>query len=77
MEQLARTGDFSPPELSSLEEIAEFGIGLRRGRVFVDLWDVEQFAACEACVSDRKQRLQRMNLEQRDIERVACDCCVA
>jgi periplasmic divalent cation tolerance protein len=46
MEQLVERRLFAPPRLSSLERVLELGIGLGRGRVFVDLWDAEKLAAC-------------------------------
>src|SRR5205823_2935469 len=33
LEELQRQGHFAPPRLESLEEVHEYGIGLRRGRV--------------------------------------------
>jgi radical SAM enzyme (TIGR01210 family) len=58
MEDLTSAGDFSPPGLKTLEDSFEYGLALRRGRVFVDLWDVQ---------SDNPERLERlraMNLSQ-------------
>lgn len=55
LEVLEREGAFTPPRLEIVEAAAEYGIGLNRGRVFVDLWDVP--AASTA-------RLRKMNLMQ-------------
>ena len=44
MEALASQGAFAPPALRSLEAAMEYGVGLRQGRVFVDLWDIERGA---------------------------------
>jgi len=75
MEQLAAAGQFSPPELSSLETVLEEGIALKRGRVFVDLWDAQQFATCRRCVDARISRLARMNLQQRSEVLIECADC--
>jgi hypothetical protein len=53
LEELQRAGLFSPPELSTVVQAFEYGLQQRRGRVFVDLWDLPD------------ERLLRMNLEQR------------
>jgi radical SAM enzyme (TIGR01210 family) len=55
MEVLAKEGAFIPPCLDVLEAAAEYGIGLNRGRVFVDLWDVPAEPAA---------RMRTMNLTQ-------------
>ncbi|MCS6776248.1 MAG: hypothetical protein NZ557_06875, partial [Chthonomonadaceae bacterium] len=63
MEDLARAGYYAPPALRSLEIVQEYGIRLRAGRVFADLWDIEKFAHC-ACSAARIARLERMNRTQ-------------
>ena len=40
------SGDYAPPTLRSLETVQEYGLSLRRGRVFGDLWDLEKFYTC-------------------------------
>jgi radical SAM enzyme (TIGR01210 family) len=57
MDELERQGLFAPPSLESLESALAYGIGLGRGRVFADLWDVRGEPA-------RLARLERMNHEQ-------------
>ena len=47
---------------------------LHRGRVFVDLWDVEKFYHCENCDPLRAERLKRMNLSQTILPSVTCRC---
>lgn len=76
MEQWQDQGWFTPPSLDSLERVLEAGLGLRRGRVFVDTWDATQFASCEACRDARIERLKQMNLQQSVLPRRACprDC---
>ena len=75
MEQLAVAGQFSPPKLSSLEAVLERGIAMNRGRVFVDLWDAQQFATCQSCVDSRVTRLNRMNLNQSMELSIDCPDC--
>ncbi len=76
MERLQTQGNFSPPTLSSLEQVLDEGLKRAhgRGRVFVDLWDLQQFASCPHCVASRRDRLDRMNLEQRILPPVRCSC---
>ncbi len=75
MEELAASGEFSPPALRTLESTFERGILLSRGRVFADLWDAETWPGCQTCRERRIARLRTMNLEQRILEAVACDAC--
>ena len=75
MEALGSMGQFSPPSLSDLEAAAEYGIGLRRGRVFADLWDAGKFSQCVACCDARHQRLRRMNLSQETEPTNECQSC--
>jgi archaeosine synthase beta-subunit len=74
-DRLARVGNFSPPNLKTVEAALEYGIGLKRGRVFVDLWDIRQVAACEQCREQRISRLETMNYSQSLGEAVRCDAC--
>ena len=75
MEELAASGDFLPPSLATVEAAAAYGIRLKRGRVFVDLWDLRQHAKCERCHQRRVARLQRMNLLQEIPSPVGCEMC--
>jgi len=75
LEPLAANGDFSPPKLSTLEAAFDYGIGLGRGRVFADTWDLERFSNCTVCFKARQQRLECMNLSQSPEPRVTCDAC--
>ncbi|MEZ4700939.1 MAG: radical SAM protein [Rhodothermales bacterium] len=72
MDALRSSGDFAPPALTSLERVADAGVAMGRGRVFVDLWDVARFYDCAACGPARKERLHRMNLEQRVLPAARC-----
>jgi archaeosine synthase beta-subunit len=76
MEALAVAGQFTPPSLGSLEAAMEYGLGLRRGRVFADLWDAERFYTCD-CSPRRAARLEAMNRTQSVPDPVSCDSCGA
>ena len=66
IDRLADAGWFRAPSLKDIER--SFELALRhaqgRGRVFVDVWDLERFAHCPHCTVSRRDRLQTMNLEQ-------------
>ena len=63
MEALREAGEWSPPSIKSLEEVQEYGVGLGRGRVFADLWDIELFYIEEADV-ERRRRMELRNRRQ-------------
>ena len=74
MDRLQEQGLFAPPTLATIESVLEYGLNQRRGRVFVDLWDIERFCRCPKCAGPRIERLGRMNLEQRPPPTVDCSC---
>ena len=71
---LEKEGYFSPPDIKSLEEVLDYGIKLQAGRVFVDLWDLEQFSTCNTCFLERKIRLQKSNNDQQVQPSILCSC---
>ena len=73
MEELAMQGQFHPPALHLLEAAMEYGLQLRAGRVFADLWGLR--AVCEECHAQRAARLRQMNLQQVVLDRIACSAC--
>ncbi len=75
VDALATVGLFVPPPLRIVEDALAYGIVLGRGRVFVDLWDINRVASCPDCRPSRVQRLKQMNLLQVLLERVACATC--
>lgn len=75
LEALAVQGQFSPPRLATLESATAYGVGLRRGRVFADLWDLERLADCAACFGARADRLREMNFVQTVPAAVKCPRC--
>lgn len=76
MEALAQAGEFTPPRLATVEAAMEYGLLAKRGRVFVDLWDLQRNAAgCAPCWPKRLERLQTMNLTQRVSHAIECDQC--
>jgi archaeosine synthase beta-subunit len=64
LDQLAAKRLFAEPSIPSLEEVLEYGLGLKKGLVFADLWDLERFSSCDLCFDSRKERLTQMNLSQ-------------
>ena len=62
-------------ELATLEAALQYGIRLRRGRVFADLWDLEKFSVCAICFEQRRARLREMNLGQVPGPPIVCECC--
>lgn len=75
MDDLLRAGEFCRPTLSDLEAAHAFGLGLGRGRVLADLWDVSRFSRCDTCAGDRETRLRKMNLSQSVLPPVSCSAC--
>jgi len=74
MERLQEQGLFCPPSLAALEEVLAFGVGLGRGRVFADLWDIKTLFLCPQCGPERARRLLAMNLTQSVPPSISCDC---
>ena len=74
MESLAANGQFEPPQIESVEKVLEYGIKLRRGRVFADTWDLEIFSDCNKCLNNRVDRISKMNLIQNVLSAVECEC---
>jgi hypothetical protein len=77
MDALADAGLFRTPTLADIDRSLELALTHAgpRGRVFVDLWDFERFAACPQCLASRRQRLHAMNLEQQIGPRLRCGAC--
>ena len=74
LDALADDDYFAQPEITSLEQVLEYGIGLRLGPVFNDLWDIDRFSSCDNCLEMRKERLLNMNLNQGIDPPVNCSC---
>lgn len=77
MERLEAEGHFAPPSMASMENVLDAGLRMKRGRVFVDLWDAERFTDCRHCGAACIERLRRMNLTQRMAPPVECGDCAA
>jgi archaeosine synthase beta-subunit len=63
---------YVPPALETIEAVFD---AVLRERTFMDLWDLEKFATCPKCFRSRRERLERMNFDQRVLPRVTCDAC--
>jgi len=75
MEALAGNQQFLAPQLETLEASFSYGLGLKRGRVFADLWDAERISSCPVCRNPRIARLRQMNLSQVNLAPVRCQSC--
>jgi radical SAM enzyme (TIGR01210 family) len=73
MEVLMERGQFAAPALHTLESAMEYGLGLKAGRVFADLWGLRE--SCAHCHTQRAARLQQMNLRQVYLDRISCTWC--
>jgi radical SAM enzyme (TIGR01210 family) len=74
MELLKEQGNFSPPDIRSLEKVLEYGINLNAGRVFADTWDLGLFSTCSKCSVQRITRLTEINLSQKLTGAIKCTC---
>jgi archaeosine synthase beta-subunit len=74
MDLLLEKGQFSPPDIHSLETVLEYGLGLNAGRVFADVWDLGMFSDCDKCIDKRTKRLIEMNLSQKISGWEKCRC---
>lgn len=75
MNVLAEAGEFKPPSLTSIEVAMEYGLSLRAGRVFTDLWDLTTAGRCTACSGFRIERLREMNTSQNISRPILCNLC--
>jgi radical SAM enzyme (TIGR01210 family) len=77
IDALAMAGLFRPPALADIERSLAVALTHAggRGRVFVDVWDIERFASCRHCIAARRARLHWMNLEQQIAPAVRCAAC--
>jgi radical SAM enzyme (TIGR01210 family) len=75
MEVLSAAQQFSPPRLETLEAFFSYGLGLKRGRVFADLWDADNIPSCPTCRIPRIARLRHMNLSQISLATARCSSC--
>ena len=74
MEALVGNGEVTT-RLSVLEDALSYGLSLKRGRVFTDLWEIRKDAECPSCFDKRVERLHALNLAQDWIAAVHCGQC--
>jgi len=77
LDRLALEGYFGEPSIYSLEQVLDYGLGLKKGLVLADLWDLERFSTCEHCFGSRKERLTQVNLTQKPVKPLSCNCGVS
>jgi uncharacterized Fe-S cluster-containing MiaB family protein len=77
LEALAAEGVFRVPTLADIEGAVASAHAFAggRGRLFIDLWDLDRFGGCADCLGPRRDRLHAINLEQRVSPSVACARC--
>ncbi|MBM80991.1 MAG: radical SAM protein [Planctomycetaceae bacterium] len=74
LDSMLDDGSFQRPTIRSMERVIDELLPCSHGRVFMDLWDVEQFYQCPDCGPQRRDRLQHMNLTQGKTPQVRCKC---
>lgn len=80
IERLRDAGVWRPPTLGEIEQAATRCLALEpsAGVASVDLWDLQVFAACDACLDARRARLDAANLSGRaDAPPTVCRSCGA
>jgi archaeosine synthase beta-subunit len=79
LEAIALERSFAPPRLVDIERNIDSALAAfpGRGRIFVDLWDLQRVADCASCFEARRARLHTINLEQRLPARPPCPACDA
>lgn len=77
MEALAAEGVFTAPTLGDIERSVDLAHThmAGRGRIFVDTWDLDQFATCPQCFTMRRERLRSINLRQQLTPAGECSAC--
>ncbi len=77
LDTLASARAFRAPRLEDIERSIESALDVRpdRGRILVDLWDLQRFSGCGRCFEVRRARLHAINLEQRLSPRRSCTAC--
>lgn len=64
MERLRELSIYQPPSLAAVEAAFDKALKLNAGRVFVDLWNLEQFCGAADDFARRRERLHQANLQQ-------------
>ncbi len=75
LDRLQERNEFAPPQLPTVERAFEGVLNLNAGRAFVDTWDLAKFSRCPACFTERRHRLQAINLSQTTVPRIECVRC--
>lgn len=65
LDRLMAEGLFHPPHLHTIESAFERSLALGKGRVFLDLWGLDQFCETKEAAHAVRERLHRINLSQR------------
>lgn len=65
LEELAKRGEFLPPMAETVHAAFQYGLALRRGRVFVDLWDLDRSVSNPERLPEYRGHWQEMNWKQK------------
>jgi radical SAM enzyme (TIGR01210 family) len=80
LDAIAADGAFQSPTLADLERSLDLALASAHGsgtRIFADLWDLERLTACAYCVEARRERLRRINHDQRTQPTMPCAHCAS
>ncbi|MEZ5331379.1 MAG: radical SAM protein [Thermoanaerobaculia bacterium] len=75
LEELAASGGFAPPTLQQIESALSRALAETAGTVTADLWDLDRFADCPACLPARRHRLETINRTGLTEPPVSCPEC--
>ena len=75
LEALQAQGRFRPPTLETLERALEEALAIGGAVFLADTWDLERLRECGECFGRRRERLERMNQEQRGVSADPCPTC--
>lgn len=75
MLRLKESGDLTPLSLDQVESCYDAALSLNMGRVWLDLWDLEQLQTCPSCFDTRKIRFEKMNASQTILPKTTCTSC--
>lgn len=64
LERLSALGQFRPPSIETVSAAFEYGLRCRRGRVFLDLWDLPKLIPDPIAERHWRKRFEQMNRTQ-------------
>jgi len=70
LRRMVARGTFHPPDLTTVEDSLDLLLERPRGRVLVDLWGFDELYAAAPGITERRRRLEGINLSQRVTDRI-------